>query len=88
MLSAEPSRQLVFPIGIAASIFQFPRSKELRYIRYRGNGTPYKPVKIESFVYSLGLNFQVTKDAYCPMHSFVNRGRLSYQLLLHQHAGF
>lgn len=58
MLSAEPSRQLVFPIGIAASIFQFPRSKELRYIRYRGNGTPYKPVKIESLYDSFGLTFK------------------------------
>lgn len=88
MLSAEPSRQLVFPIGIVASTFQFPRSKELRYIRYRGNGTPYKPVKIESLYDSFGLNFQITKGSYCPVHSFVNRGRFSYQRLLHPHAGF
>lgn len=81
MLSAELSRQLVFPIGIVASIFQFPRRKELRYIRYRGNGTPYKPVKIESLYDSFGLNFQITKGSYYPMLSFVNRGRLSYQLL-------
>ena len=81
MLSAEPRRQLVFPIGIVAPIFQFSRSKELRYIRYKGNGTRCKPVKIESLYDSLGLNLQITKDAYCPMLSFVNRGRLSYQLL-------
>ena len=88
MLSAEPRRQLVFPIGIVAPIFQFPRSKELRYIRYKGNGTRCKPVKIESLYDSFGLNFQITKGSYCPVHSFVNRGRFSYQRLLHQQAVF